>query len=220
MPMMKYISFIFFITSCAFFRPEASLKTKDKEFLLNAVRLTGEGRGRLTLNQRQYVFNVDSVLNEDYDWILAVSIPLQGEEVMILPDLRQKEIHDHETESFEKRIGIEFRRLKLDRLIGSEEFLNELRSIIRFNLSTSWGQKRYCLTKGENLICEIDKERFNIDVSDKELTVNKTLRKGMILQLVAKNLTESFFRQTEIRLYSNEKDLQARKSSFALELFW
>ena len=217
---MRFLIFLFLLTSCSLLRPGSSLKTKNEELLLKSVRLTGEGKGRLTLNQRQYVFNIDSVLNDNYDWIFAVSIPLQGEEVMMMPDLRVKEIQVSEAESFEARIGREFHRLKLKRLISSDQFFRELRSLIRFHLSHLWGQKKVCQRKDKNLICEQDQEEFIVTILDKEFLVSKMLRNGVILQLLAKNLTDSFFSQTDIRLFSSQKDLEAQRSSFSMELFW
>jgi hypothetical protein len=217
---MKYICLFFIVYSCALFRVDEPLENKQKEVLLNSVRLTGEGRGRLTLNQKQYVFNVDSILNENFDWVFAISIPLQGEEVLIFQDLRQNKIKKKDSESFEKRIRADFLRLNLNNLISIDHFLNELRSLIRFNLAESLGQKRFCASKERELICILDGEKFIINVNKKEFFINKSLKNGIILQLVARNLTKSFFHQTDIRLYVNQEDLLSKNSAFSLELFW
>lgn len=182
--------------------------------------MTGEGRGRLTLGQSQYVFSVDSVLNENSDWILAVAIPLHGEEVMILPDLRKGQVVGEEIESFEERIEKEFQRLKLNNKLTSQQFLKELRTLIRFGLAKKLGLNRNCKAQQMEFICELDGEKFTIVVTEKDFNVNKSLGGQNKLQLVAKNLTDSFFEQTDIRLYSGENDLQNKTSSFSLELFW
>lgn len=222
--MFKIMALLFLISSCSLFKSSPSLKSQDPEKLLEAVKVTGEGRGRLTLGQSQYVFSVDSVLNEDFDWILAVTIPLHGEEVMILRDLREDEVSDEETESFEERIDQEFRRLKIDKKLTSDQFLKELRSLIRFGLAKKLGLKRVCKAQQSLFVCELDQEKFEIEVTDKVLNINKSLGGKKMLQLVAKNLTDSFFEQTDIRLYSDESsdesDLNKRTSSFSLELFW
>jgi len=217
---MKFLFLLFLLASCSLLKPEVSLKTKDKEILLKSVRLTGEGRGRLTINQRQYVFHIDSVLNDEYDWIFAVSIPLQGEEELIMPNIRRKEVHGHETESFEKRIGREFYRLKLKDIISTDQFFRELRSLVRFLLMPVWGGKKNCKQNDENLLCEFDQEEFIITALEKEFLVSKKLKDGLILQVVSRNLTESFFGQTDIYLYSNQIDLESKKKLFSLELFW
>lgn len=218
--MLKIMALLFLVSSCSLFRASPSLKSKDTEKLLDSVKMTGEGRGRLTLGQSQYVFSVDSVLNENFDWILAVAIPLHGEEVMILPDLRKSQIAGEETESFEERIEKEFQRLKLNNKLTSQQFLKELRTLIRFGLAKKLGLNRNCKAQQMEFICELDGEKFVIEVTEKDFNINKSLGGQNKLQLVAKNLTDSFFDQTDIRLYSDEKDLVNKTSSFSLELFW
>ena len=190
------------------------MKKMNKEELLDAVKLTGEGRGRLTLGQAQYVFGVDSVLNENRDWIMAVQIPLHGEEVMILPDLTKRSIKNEEMESFEERIENEFRRLEIRKIMTGEEFLQEMRSVIRFVLTKEWGGKRDCAPQDEDFICQLDGENFLISTRDKEFIIKKSLKKGVSLEIVARNLTKPFFQRTDILLYSQDK------SAFSMELFW
>ena len=218
--MLKNMALLFLVASCSLFKSAPTLKSQDTEKLLDAVQMTGEGRGRLTLGQSQYVFSVDSILKEDFDWILAVTIPLHGEEVMILPDLRQSQIADEETESFEERIEKEFQRLKLNKKLTSEQFLKELRSLIRFGLAKKLGLNRNCKAQQTEFVCDLNGEKFTVNVTDKELNINKSLGEEKRLQLVAKNLTDSFFAQTDIRLYSDEAEFQKKTSSFSLELFW
>lgn len=186
----------------------------NKEELLDAVKLTGEGRGRLSLGQNQYVFGVDSVLNENRDWIMAVQIPLHGEEVMILPDLTKRRIKNEETESFEERIENEFRRLEIHKIMSGEEFLQEMRTVIRFVLAKEWGGKRDCAARDQELVCQLDGEKFVVSATDKEFIINKSLKKGVSLQIVGKDLTKPFFQRTDILLQSQNK------SSFSMELFW
>lgn len=212
--MLKYMALFFFVSSCALFRVEPSLKKMNKEELLDAVKLTGEGRGRLSLGQNQYVFGVDSVLNESRDWIMAVQIPLHGEEVMILPDLTKRRIKNEETESFEERIENEFRRLEIHKIMSGEEFLQEMRTVIRFVLTKDWGGKRDCAAHDQELVCQLDGEKFVVSATDKEFIINKSLKKGVSLQIVGKNLTKPFFQRTDILLQSQNK------SSFSMELFW
>jgi hypothetical protein len=208
--LIKQMALLFFLASCgSLFKGPDSLKNQDPEKLLSAVRLTGEGKGRLTLGQSQYVFSVDSVLKENFDWILAVTIPLHGEEVMILPNLKESQVPDDEIESFEERIETEFRRLKLNKKMTSKQFLSELRSLIRFNLSPAWGQKRDCKAQQNDVICDYDGEKFVLNVTEKEFRITKLRSGEKGLQLIAKNLTESFFQKTDIRL-----------DTFSLELFW
>jgi len=193
----------------------------NKEELLQSVKLTGAGRGRLTLGESQYVFGVDSILNEDNDWIMAVQIPLHGEEVMILPDLTKKRMTNEETDSFEERIEREFERLDLNKIISAEEFMHEMRTVIRFVLAPQWKGTRICVAQKQDMECELDREKFYLSTTDKEFIIKKYLKRGLELQIVAKNLTDSFFGRTDIRLHSEtDQKLKREASAFSLEMFW
>jgi hypothetical protein len=139
---------------------------------------------------------------------------------MILPDLKEEYIADEETESFEERIENEFERLKLNQEVSSEQFLKELRRLVRFQLSPAWGQKRDCKAQQNDFVCEYDGEKYNVVVTEKEIKIIKSLGQDKSLQLVAKNLTDSFFKQTDVLLYTNAADAEKKQSSFSLELFW
>lgn len=218
--LIQQMALLFLLTSCALFKTTPSLKSQDKLKLLDAVKLTGEGRGRLGLGAAQYVFSFESLMKENTDWILAVSIPLHGEEVMILPELKQKNMPKSELESFEARIDREFDRLKLEKILTSEEFLKEFRSLVRFNLAKSWGQKPDCAEQGDDLMCDLDGEKFLVKVSEKNINIIKLLGQGRSLVLSAQNLTDSFFDRTDIRLYSSDSNSEKNLSSLSLELFW
>ena len=218
--LIKHILILFLLTSCALFKARPSLKSQDKFKLLDAIKLTGEGTGRLGLGEGQHLFSVDSILKDNHDWILAVSIPLHGEEVMILPNLQKKEVNFEERETFEDRIDREFSRIKLNKILSTQDFLLALRSIIRFNLSSHWGVAKKCTSKEGGLACEFDGDIYLVEVTEREIIVNKSLGQGRTLSLEARNLTKSFFAQTDVRLYANEDDARKKKSSFSLELFW
>jgi hypothetical protein len=218
--MVKFLVIIFFVSSCSLLKSSPSLKLIETDKLLDSIKLTGEGKGRLTLGQSQHVFSVDSLLNENNDWIFAVTIPLHGEEVMILSDLKSRQMAPLEASSFEARIANEFHRLKLHKLIKTEKFMRELRYLIRFGLSKQWGQKRQCNPQQNGTICVLDGEEFLILVSDTEITIKKILANGQSLQIVAKNLTDSFFLKTDILFFLNETDEKKKSSPFSLEIFW
>lgn len=216
----KNLALLFFISSCALFKSAPSLKEQSATVLLDKIQLLGEGRGRLTLNQSQYVFGIESVLKENTDWILAVTIPIHGEEAMIFPQLKDKNAPaDAEVDSFEKRIQLEFLKLKIQ-VISSREFLAHMRSLIRFNLAKNWGQKRDCTEQQNELICKMDGDIFTVKLTDKELFITKSLGRGRSLVLEAQNLTESFFQNSSIRLYANDDDLAKKSSTVSLELFF
>lgn len=217
---IKCMAFLFLLSSCALFKGGEKIETKDTEKLLNSFQFTGEGRGRLSLGQNQYVFSFESLLKENHDWIIGVSIPLQGEEVMILPDLKQKEMKDSEFETFEKRIRDEFKRVKLDKALSAEKFLNEMRSLVRFAQASALHLLRKCSPHLNEFKCELDGEFFLVSVKKDEFIVQKILEHGRSVVLEGRNLTESFFSQSNFHLYISNKDFELKKSSFSLELFW
>jgi hypothetical protein len=192
------------------------------EKLLDAVKLTGEGKGRLSFgkSQNQFVFSVDSVLNDNNDWILAVSVPLHGEEVMILPNLKKEEVEDDSTDSFETRIQNEFQKLELSNHLSVVEFLKELRSLIRFQLAVQLGLDRNCKVHQREGVCTLGGEEYEIAILEKELKISKTFTDKHSLQLLAQNLTKSFFTKINIGLYEKTVDLQKNNLALSLELFW
>ncbi len=218
--MFKHLAFLFLMTSCALFQKAPSLTQMDHEKLLNAVRLTGEGKGRLSFGKNQYVFSVDSVLKDNHDWILAVAIPLHGEEVMVLSDLKQKSSPSEGSESFEKRINTEIKRLRLNKILPGNQFMEELRSLVRFILSPHWGGVRNCQPEQMEFVCTFEGDVFRLEVTPKEFTISRSLDRGSRLQLVSRNLTESIFKRSEIRLFLKDKDIEQKTSPFSLELFW
>ena len=206
------------LSSCALFKQSPSLNDKDPQDLLKSVKITGEGKGRLSLGMNQYVFSVDSVL-QDLDWILAVSIPLHGEEVMILKNLKQKVLQDDETESFEERIRLEFKQRKLDKVISPEKFLSELRLMVRFILASELNLNRHCDAHNSAYVCELEGEKFTISVTEKKFSIHKLLMNGHKLELVAQNLTDSFFSKNDFHLYVDQESAP-QNPAFSLELFW
>lgn len=216
--MLKFVV-LFLLVSCSVFRAAPTLESFDQSKLLEAVRVTGEGRGRLTLGDSQYVFSVDSILKDD-DWIFAVTIPLHGEEVMILPELTKSQIPEQESESFEERIGKEFQRLKLNRILTSKAFIAELRSMVRLVQSNALGLTPVCELRQNNSICTLEQMSYELLTAGKEFIIKKSLGQGKSLQLVAKNLRDASFAQTQIRLYLSEAEQQQGNGQFSLELFW
>lgn len=217
---MKIIPLLFLVTSCALFKSEPNLLKEDKKELLSSIKLVGEGKGRIALGESNYVFGVDSFLKENSDWVLAVQIPLQGEEALILPNLKQKKQPQHEIESFEERIAHEFKKRKLDRSVSPKVFIKEMRSLVRFVLAPEWGEKHNCEERQDEMLCTLDGEKFPILVEEKEISIIRPLGEKKFLVLSGRNLTKSIFAQTDIRLYTNGMDRKKKNSSFSLELFW
>jgi molybdenum cofactor biosynthesis enzyme MoaA len=218
--MLKHMALLFLVSSCALFKGSTSLEEKNFSDLVDSIKLVGEGKGRLTLGQNQYVFGVDSVLNEDHEYIMAVSIPLHGEEVMILSDLRKVKADSEEIHSFEERISQEMRKLKLNKIMSTSTFHKELRSLIRFALSKDLKLNRNCKSQQNETRCTLDNEDFLLMASAKEFFIKKITSNDSYLLLSARNLTESIFTRVDISLHSKNVKNPDPKGLFSLELFW
>lgn len=209
--MLRPISFTFllFLFSCGSFKSYSPVKTLKVDEALRAIRVVGEGRGRLSLQEQQYVFSVDALMKDNKDWLLAVTIPLHGEEIMLLPDLVQKESHSSNVESFEKRIQRELKgRFKSDQLTG-KRFIQEIRGLLRFIQSSELGLTRICREDK----CQMDGEMFIVRLEEKKVIVH---REGQDIELVGENLTDSIFTKTNFQL----KPTSSPSQKLALELFW
>ncbi len=172
------------------------------------------------MGKNQYVFSFESVLNENKDWILAVMIPLQGEEVMILPDLSKIDVQGDEIESLEERIGKEFQELKLNQILTARELLRELRSLVRFALTKDWGGAMNCQARQSLMICYQDQQEFLVLTSGGNLIIKKSLAGGRGLQLVAKSLTESIFKKIDILFLDSAPSAPDSPKTFLMEFFW
>jgi hypothetical protein len=216
---MKLVPILFLLASCSLFKGSPSLTSQDPQKLLKALQVTGEGKGRLTLGQNQYVFGVESLLNEERDYILAVTIPVHGEEVLIFADLHEKKL-DQKSESFERRIEGEFSKLRMKNKPSSKEFLRALRSLVRFALAPSLGLQRNCSGQQDGLSCLLDQESYTVKVSEKKIIISRKFSRGGRLVLEGQNLTGSIFTKTDIRFLESEEEKRDQPSPFSLELFW
>jgi hypothetical protein len=205
----------FFIFLLLFFEACTMLKSsipKDAHLALSSVQVLGEGKGRLGIKGQQYVFGLESLLNEKQDWILSASIPLHGEEILAFKNLKQKKNSEQE-DSLEKRIesmlGQEFK----DPAAGPE-LLKEMRQIIRFILSDKLNLIRTCAGSEKTYTCQMDGETYELLLTDQKLSLSRTLASGKVLNLIAENPGAKFYGRTNFFLTQNKNQL------FSLELFW
>lgn len=211
--------FILVLNSCAALKKKESLKTIPVDQLLTAIQVVGEGRGRLGLNDQQYVFSYEALLKENTDWYLSVAIPLHGEELMLLSELKREVSPSRTRESFERRIE----RLLNEQFKGGvsgREFLLEFRRLMRFLLSAKLNLVRGCAQMGEGSYqCLMSGEKYFLTVSDKNIRVSRLLSTRQTLEVVAENLTNSLFMRTIFQL-SSPRSSKAEARDFSLELFW
>ncbi|MGE3608693.1 MAG: hypothetical protein AB7I27_03815 [Bacteriovoracaceae bacterium] len=207
---MLKLFLLILISSCSLFQKPSSLAEKDVLKVLDSVQLEGSGRGRLGVDQQQYLFSYDALLKENNDWILAVEIPLHGEEVMVLSNLKENSVKEIPNESFETRIE---RSLEGRVPISGEKFVLELRTLVRFLLADQLKLTRTCQKNGTEYLCKQGENSYNVILKGQKLTIKKQIKDKLLLELVAENPSGPHFSRTSFFL----KDFQTHLS---LELFW
>lgn len=218
--MLKLFLFSILFTSCALLRPEMDLRKSDLRDLLGHIKMVGEGKVRLNFREQQYVLSIDSVLNQEKDWILAVTVPLHGEEVLIFRSLDNAQFKEREIESFEKRIKIELQKANILSKGMAEKFLQDMRSLVRFSLSEQLGLKTQCSYDQTYFVCELGHEKFQVQVSKKEVSISKLHNGFPHIQLVVGNYLENSFKKSEFRIISSEQFNKKSLGKTSLEFFW
>ncbi len=188
---------------------------------MKSLKGEGEGKGRLSLGEHQYLFSFEAVLKENTDWLLAVAIPLHGEELLVLPALRDQKVTAPSTpESFDARIETGLSQVLKQSPGLAKNFSYEWRSLMRLILSEQLKLDRNCSAAegSKSFHCQVGQETFEVSVSDKDLRLKKSLQGDYVLELTAHNLTGSFFHRT---LFSLRKGTSLGTSALmTLELFW
>lgn len=218
-----FLSVLFLVTSCGLLQTKPSLKEKDYKELLSAVQTEGEGRGRLSIDQHQYLFSFESALQDNNDWILAASIPLHGEEAMVLMDLTKSKVPSSTPDSLELRIRQEIAAyLKTKPQLPKElsyKFIPEFRQLVRFVMVQKLNLKNNCLAEKEKILCTLDGEKFEILTDSKQFRIKKFISGDYFLELSGENLTGPIFSKTNFTLHS--QNAGAKDSPILLfELFW
>ncbi|HXH76724.1 MAG TPA: hypothetical protein VNJ08_17265 [Bacteriovoracaceae bacterium] len=212
-----HLFILFTLFSCA---TGSKLADAPIDSVLDSLKVTGEGRGRLSLEQGQYLFSYEALLKDEVDWLLAVTVPLHGEEVMILPKIKDAVAPEHKAESFEARLESEISsRIKGSDLSG-KDYIRELRSMIRFILAKQLTLNRECEKKSEQgFLCNLEQEVFEVKVEKDKIFIHKLISESYTLELVGENLTDSIFTRTNFNLHSQKRSKKAAPV-LALELFW
>lgn len=205
----RLFPFLVLLSSCGLFKTHPSLTGKPIPELLTKVKSTGEGKGRLTAQGKQNLFGFESGLKPNSDWILAVSIPLHGEEIMVVPNLRSPKTRMMISEGFDQRL-LHSLTQELGNEELAEEYMHSLRSLLRFLNAKELGLAVQCTSEKSGARCTQDGEEYSLKIVKETLEIQKDNR----ITVVARNLTDSFFGQTVFSLQSAQKDL------LTLELFW
>jgi hypothetical protein len=213
--MLKLIPLWFLFLSCGTLRSDKIDSMLSVDQRLVAVPMEGEGRGRVGLRGKNFVFSYDAILKEGDHWILSATVPLHGEEVMSFTNLRSSESLAT-GESFERRIATMFQE-EVPGLISSEQVIQELRSLIRFMLSAKLALKRECQKHEEFYECKVTNQQGSYTVkelSQNKLLVSKQLTADAIVSLEGENFHGGRFLRTNFYFISKQERI------FSLELLW
>lgn len=207
---------MFSLSACSLLKHE-NVQDKKVTELLSSLIGVGEGRGRLGINQQQYLFSFDALLKNKTDWILAANIPLHGEEILVLSNL-EKEKGNELREELEVRIerGIsEYLRSKKQSPELAGKFLLELRRIMRLVLAPKLDLAVECT---ENQ-CRMDEVIYQVEATDKQLSLKKSISDEYEIEYTALNLTDSIFKRSNVFFHSKNKSKNT-PALLSLELFW
>lgn len=209
--MFSRILVLLLLTSCSLFKGSEKLSNKDLLKNLQSIKVEGEGKGRLRIRDRQYLFGIEAVLKEEKNWIMAVTIPLHGEEALIFTHLHEKNHSDPGLESFAMRIDAAIRENLKDTGLKGSDFLDAMKRSLRLILAHKLNLKVTC----EESLCYMDNEIFQIEQREKEISL-LTPFAGHKLITTASNLTGPFFMNTRFKVLSPE----GKQELISLELFW
>jgi hypothetical protein len=216
--MLKALYFLalIFSWSCAL-RPQ--LLDLSLESALSSIQILGEGRGRIALDRGEYVFSYESLMR-DQDWLMAVNIPLRGEELMVLRNIKEESAPSDEVESFEERLKHEIDSNRKNNSVTGEEYVRELRSLVRFVLAPSLGLQRRCEEEKDILHrCFVGKQDYLVEIKKDQVLVRRRISSTQTMELIAENLTDSFFTRTGFSLHSQNGSPNSL-GQMSLQLFW
>lgn len=209
--MFSRILILFLFTSCSLFKGSEKITSSDTQKILSSVKIVGEGKGRLHIRERQYLFGMESVVKDGDTWIMAVSIPLHGEEALIFPRLKENSEIDPAMESFAMRIDAGIRENFKDSELRGKDFIQALRKTVRFLLAPKLGLTISC----DETMCRLGDDEFQVEREEKTVRVMTNFT-GHQLITTASNLTGPFFLHTQFRVLSPLK----KQDLLSLELFW
>ncbi len=214
----NYLLFFLFliVSSCSSFE---KVKSTNIDELLNSIKVTGEGKGRISTPRGQHLFSCDAILKEDHTWMLSIMIPLQGEELMILPQLEKKIPSDKTMDKFEWRIEEELKKVDIHHKLKPFQVIQGIHSMLRFVLGRELKLTRDCFVENNVNRCDLENEKFIIEKKETSMQIGYELNADYDILLVAENLTNSFFGRTSFYVISKNKNYKF-DSVIALEFFW
>ena len=217
----KWLILITLFSSCALLKSH-DLRTEKVEKLLDSIKTSGDGRGRLTLDQSQFVFGFEAILKENFDWLLAAEFPLHGEELLILKDLKSESMLEVQSD-LQQRVEIGLKNyLKKNKKspILADKFFGELHFLMQFLQSSNLGINRTCNKESEGqYICLVHDRKFLVEIRHDAIAISRPLSAGFELKVIAENRQNSVFQRLNISFYS-QSQINSKSPLMGLELFW
>lgn len=168
---MRSFVLLLLVASCAGIKP---VKDFSSERALNAIRVTGEGRGRLNQKASSNVFSFEAVLKDQKDWVLAINVPLRGEEVITFENLKEG--------------GPSTRKFG--------PHTDDIRSLLRFLLAPALGLERSC-QKHE---CTVGNEKFFLNIEEDRVRIRKNDLEVVALHLTDSFFSRTEFTHKDLHL--------------------
>lgn len=196
--------FILLLSACA------TIKPSNLNESLKPINLEGEGRGRLGYYDQNYLFRFESVFKEK-SWLLNLTIPMHGQEVLVFEDLDEKE-STGQMQSLEMQIDREIKKQTKIKALEKENIISHLRSLVRFAQAGRLGLKTSC----EGSKCLLDKEEFIVTPISDGIRIQKYINEHYFVEFGAMYLAGEHYSRTNFYL---KKD-QSKENLFSLELFW
>ncbi len=212
---------LFLLSSCA---NKFHLKSGDEVFLLKKIKITGNGKCRLTLAGQQDLFSCEALIQNENTWLVAISIPFRGEELMMLPSLDQEILNKNNLEDFEYRIAERMKLKKEFQNITASQILQSLHSAVRFLASETIHLNRNCRKEETQKICNVGSIFYDLKIVKDKLILSTQQKKlnnsdKLSYEIIAENLTNSDFKKTSFHLY-NSKSSNENRPLISFEFFW
>lgn len=198
-----FLSLLFLINACA----TGPVENATWEKLWVQVKMEGEGKARLEIPPESWVFSFEALLQKN-DWLMAISIPLKGEESFAFPglDRPRPEILPDQTD-FRWQVVQALRAASHERRLGypqlGQEFVAYLHHLLRWVHADALNLQRGCdATSTSAWKCRWDDvpSIWTWDERKKEFTGIIEMRSGWHLQAVFKNLTDSVFKRVTLEI--------------------
>ena len=176
---------------------------------LQPIQLAGEGRGRIGYLDQSYLFRFESAFKKD-NWLLSLTIPMHGQEVLVFEDLAQPQ-SSGEMQSLEVQIDQEIKKQSKLENLKNENIVVHLRSVIRFIKAQELGLETQC----DKDKCFLGKEEFIIQVLNDGVQIKKIINPEYFIEFTALYLEKEFYSRVNFYL----KKVKSKENFFSLELF-